>query len=280
MRIVHFSDLHFGLFPENFLTSLFDKRILGLTNFFLRRRSQMHRDFLDKAVKHILELKPQLTVCTGDIASIGSEREFEQAGTSLDPLINNPDFDFLYIPGNHDNYVPNQHNKQALEIIFKKLNKNRWKLNDLPIMLKYSNTEIMVCNETEPTNIFLSSGRLNKKTINTLQKWFSQKRQNNFYRVLIGHYPTRDQQGEPLSRRRRLNGGELIYEALKAGSLDVSLCGHIHDPFCHRQDNGSLEVCAGALPVKGTLNVIDLPRVNDKQIKQTWYFLYDKEKET
>ncbi len=270
MRIVHFSDIHFCLWPENFGRALFDKRILGLINFFLRRRSQVGHFSLDSALRRIEELKPQVVVCTGDVASISSEREFEKAVQTLSPLLANPDFEFVYIPGNHDHYVKDEHCQRAFREAFRKLNCDRWTLEELPATLMVENNELMVCDECRPTNIFLSSGYIEPGLEQALRSWLESPRRSGGHRILAGHYPTRDSKGQPLSGRRCLNGGEIIRQALRKGQLDAYICGHIHEPYTHQEECGSLEVCAGALTTNGKLNVLDLSSNGEEPIKQFW----------
>ncbi len=269
MRIVHFSDIHFGLWPERFIQALFDKRILGLLNYGLRRRRQAHRYSLKLALQRIIELQPRLVVCTGDVTSISSEREFAKASKALAPLLDSSDFDFIYLPGNHDHYVKDQHCQKAFRRAFEELNSGRWKLTDLPAIYDGGSYQMAVCDECRPTNIFLSSGYLDPALERYLKQWLENP-SPGVKRILAGHYPTRDGGGRPLSRRRRLNNAEVIRQALKSGHLDAYLCGHIHQPFLHREESGGLEVCAGALTWNGMINVLDLPADSRQPIEQFW----------
>ncbi len=269
MRVVHFSDIHLCLWPEQFYRALFDKRILGLINYALRRRGQMHREFLGRALETIAGLRPQLVVCTGDIASVGSEREFKRAEQSLQPLIDNPQFDFIYVPGNHDHYVRDHHCQRFFHDTFKRLNRNRWQIGDLPLTVTIDHHEFMLCDECRPTNIYLSSGDF-APCADFFRRWLDQPRDVGVRRILLGHYPTRDRLRRPLSRRRRLNHGVMVLDALRDGRLDVSLCGHIHSPFVHREASGGWEICAGSLTVKGMVNVLDIPDPGKGEIRQQW----------
>lgn len=56
------------------------------------------RDFLDKAIRQIREIDPDLTLVTGDLTDWGLESEFEEALSYLDKL-NEP---WYTVPGNHD----------------------------------------------------------------------------------------------------------------------------------------------------------------------------------
>ncbi len=72
MRIVHISDLHFG--------------------------EELVRSKVEKAVKQINELEPDLVVVTGDLSCWGIHSELREAFETLEKL--KPDY--FVVPGNHD----------------------------------------------------------------------------------------------------------------------------------------------------------------------------------
>ncbi|WP_457590705.1 metallophosphoesterase [Geoglobus sp.] len=72
MRIAHISDVHFGF--------------------------ELIRDKVEKAIKQINELEPDLVILTGDIGQWGIHHEFKDAYETLSDL--KPDL--FAIPGNHD----------------------------------------------------------------------------------------------------------------------------------------------------------------------------------
>ena len=72
MQIVHISDVHFGF--------------------------ELVRDKVEKAIRQINELEPDVVVLTGDIGQWGIHHEFREAYETLSGL----EPDLLAIPGNHD----------------------------------------------------------------------------------------------------------------------------------------------------------------------------------
>lgn len=256
MRIVHFSDIHMAANPRVF-QDLLDKRLLGTFNYLLRRRRHMHPEFLDRALTDIPQLKPDLVLCTGDITCIGSPAEFQRAVARLEPLANNPNFRFLYLPGNHDLYVPNQQCRQAFIEAFQRLNAEPWNDEKKPRQYQFHNVNLRVINECQPTTLISSSGRLPTITATHLEKWWRQLRQPGECRILCGHFPTAKANGKPLEARRRLHGYQTIEQALSQHHIDLHLCGHIHEPF-RRQENSAAEICAGALTINGQLAIIDI----------------------
>lgn len=260
MRIIHFSDTHFATLPENLWACLFDKRILGLMNYVTRRRHTMHkhREDIKAAVQSIQRLDPDAVVCSGDVTVIGSAREFAGARERLAPLVESSQFEFIYVPGNHDAYSKAAGCRRALRDAFHYLNRGCWQLEDMPQELRLGSVRFFVVNENRPTNIFLSTGYLQGNARVRLDSWLSEERAAHEVRILVGHHPTRLADGRLPARRRRFVGGDRVQDALLNGELDLSLCGHIHDPFRREFSGGRMEVCAGSLSANGVMVMIDI----------------------
>ena len=269
MRIVHFSDLHITCWPRE-LSALCDKRVLGLLNFALRRRHQFHPEYVERAVLRIRTLNPDWVILTGDITSVGTGSEFVRALEVLAPLCEtHTPFELLFVPGNHDNYVRKRACREALESTFARLNRNRWRLADLPQCLELPGLRVFVADESYPTSPWQSGGTLSALAWEKLQGWFAEPRKNSEKRLLVGHFPCRRGDGTPLPRRRRLHGGDLLWNALRDGRVDMALCGHHHQPFLRCEPNGAMEICAGALTVYGKINVLDFTPLTGK-FSQFW----------
>jgi len=257
MRIAHISDFHCCHWPPQ-LCSVFDKRLLGSLNYLLKRRHQLDYRYLKRAIQRIRMLGPDVVVISGDITCTGTPPEFQVALTELqDILLAGLPFAMIYVPGNHDAYVRNSACRQSLEQAFQRLNNKRWTLADLPARLQVGEIEFIVANECRPTCCLSSAGRLTADAAATLRQWLQQPRRQRGKRIRIGHFPLLDQRGHALGYRRRLYNAGVLAEALTTGSIDVSLCGHIHDPYIRHETNGSLEICAGALTMFGKINVLD-----------------------
>ena len=268
MRIFHFSDIHFSSFPRE-LSSLFDKRIFGFCNFLLRRKSRYHLSYLNAAIRHIQMSPPDMVICTGDITTLSDPIEFKQALDCLHPLYTDSRFDFLYVPGNHDYYVHRQKNKTALEQAFYTLNKNRWKLTELPLIYQWNSMRFLLVDQTHPMPLWSSSGNIKPNRVEWLRTILENDITESSPLILVGHFPLLDQEGEPLPRRRRCYNNEVLQKALSEGKIILSICGHIHDPFIRTYKG--LEYCAGSLSLTGLLNEITID--NDK-ISQQWIPCY------
>ena len=85
MKIIHFSDSHAGGPAEDWLAYL-DKRWVGVFNYRFRRRFRHDQGKLQKAVEYILDTRPDVAVCTGDLTSTGQPGEFAQIREVMKPL--------------------------------------------------------------------------------------------------------------------------------------------------------------------------------------------------
>lgn len=256
MRIVHFSDIHFGR-PSFKLTSLFDKRLLGTFNFLVRRKGELDESAVSRLYEKVAELAPDLIVCSGDITCVGEPSEFTAALAALRPFKELDNTCFFYTPGNHDAYVSRSCCIEAMDAACRFLNPPGCDLLGNQFF-EYSTREVDVAliHVAHPTNIFLSSGTLDPGVKNKLDGWCQGEKKRP--RVLIGHFPTRRADGSSLGGRRHLKGGGAISRHLTAGTVDLYLCGHIHSPFTRSFASGSLECCAGSLTMKNVFSIIDI----------------------
>ena len=77
MRIAHFSDPHAGGPAEDWM-AYFDKRWVGVFNYRFRRKFKHDLSKLSRAVEFVMDTKPDLAVCTGDLTSTGQPGEFDR----------------------------------------------------------------------------------------------------------------------------------------------------------------------------------------------------------
>ena len=248
-----------------------------MLNYMIRRRPHMREDYVRKAIGRIHELQPDCVVCTGDVTCVGSLPEFAKAKDLLHPLVNTQDFDFIYVPGNHDAYVRDSRCRRALTEAFEHLNRGRWSLDELPVRHRIQDVEFLLVNECMPTPIWGSYGALTAKAREALLDWYDEPRASSKARILIGHFPTRRKNGAKLARRRELRGGDVIREGLVSGNLNLSLCGHIHDPYINAFESDALEVCTGSLTTHGRMDIVDIDAAGG--VSQSWESVAGAQKE-
>ena len=269
MKIIHFSDIHASCWiddPRAFL----DKRFIGSLNFLLRRKAFHTWDYVRKAVKVIRNMAPDVVVCTGDLTTISGYNEFEKAKSVLLPLVEDQQIQFLYVPGNHDIYVQNAKCLKYVEEIFFFFNRQKWHLNDLPVYYDFKSIRFLLLNQAIPGAIYDSSGFMDDKTNRWLEDMFSEAQCDDMSICLVGHFPIFDQNGNNLSFRRRCRQNQKLQSAIRNGTINIALCGHIHDNFVRRESDGGIEMCAGSLTQHGKLNYFEVDSNNGKLLNQKW----------
>ncbi len=251
MKIVHFSDPHAGGGAEDIL-AYFDKRWVGVFNYRFRRRFRHDLQRLQKAVDYILRTKPDLAVCTGDLTSTGQPGEFAAVREILRPL-RDSDIPFVYMPGNHDCYVPRKKCVEAVRETFQWLNQERWDFGELPVKWQCKDVDLLLVNSSRPSNLLCSWGFMLRQDRDWLLERLAEPKERP--RILVSHYPLLEK--HPYLRvRHRLFGQKKIVEKLYAKNLDLSLCGHVHHPGAELDADGRGESCAGSITLNGTMKEI------------------------
>ena len=242
MRIAVFSDSH-TFSPPSSWNACFDKRAIGLVNYFYIRKHKHKQLYLEKVVKRIIALSPDIVICTGDLTTSGDRPEFELVCSILKPLVENSSFEMFYVPGNHDYYVKDAVCYESLKVAFHYLNRGRFRLEDLPRSLETKGLDFCFVNVCKPVNLFISSARMSKKNRNFIINWAETKTQKP--KVLVEHYPLIEE--PPILRfRHKLWGEKQVLEKLKSGKIDLSLCGHVHHPTQRIDEKGRGEIIIGS----------------------------------
>jgi 3',5'-cyclic AMP phosphodiesterase CpdA len=250
MRIVHLSDLHAAARPDS-LSAFFDKRLVGTLNHLFRRRFLHDQSLLKQLGAFVLELKPDVVVITGDVTSTGQPAEFAVALDALQPILNDEKVATLYVPGNHDAYVRNERCAASLAETFRVLNSSGATLSSLPLLQTISGVDFILVDETSPTNIFLSNGRVSQKSLNAIERICADVKKRP--RVLVGHFPLKPK----LSFRHGLVNQHRLNTLLEKGDIDLSLCGHTHKSMLEVDAAGRGEAVAGSFTKTRDVNIVD-----------------------
>ncbi|MCP4177399.1 MAG: hypothetical protein GY756_06515 [bacterium] len=259
MKIVAFSDSHASGYPSNW-SAFFDKRAIGLFNHHYFRQHQHNQDYLSVMVDKILDLSPDLVICTGDISTSGEPSEFKLTCDLIKPLTENKNFEFFYVPGNHDFYVRDKICIDALKDTFYYLNRKKIKFEDLPYSLKVNGVNLCLTNSCKPINLMLSTGKMNEETIAYILNWLDKDMPGP--NILVGHYPLIED--HPIMRfRHKLWGHKEILNALKSKRIDLSLCGHVHNPHASLDERGRGEIIIGSLTKNACFALIEYDEKKD-----------------
>ena len=252
MKIAHFSDPHAGG-PAEDVFAYFDKRWVGVFNYRFRRKFRHDMTRLARAVEYILDTKPDVAVCTGDLTSTGQPGEFEQVRPVLKPLRDSA-IPLLYLPGNHDCYVKRGKCVRAVNEMVEYLSRGDYRFRDLPLTRSYGGVEFLLLNCCRPSNLLCSWGFVDGADAEYIREVCRLEKSSP--RVLISHYPMIEH--HPFLRvRHRLFGQEPLLQLMRSGAIDVSLCGHVHKPYLEVDEAGHGECCAGSVTRNGSMVEID-----------------------
>ena len=259
MKIVHFSDPHAGGTAEDWM-AYFDKRWVGVFNYHFRRRFKHDLSKLEKAVDFILDTRPDAAVCTGDLTSAGQPGEFAKVLKVLERL-RNSDIPLLYMPGNHDCYVRRPKCVKAVHDAVEYLSKGKLRFSEYPQAVTIAEAQFLLVNTSAPSNLLCSWGFMTKENTHWIKDVCS-KDNGNLPRILLSHYPMYED--HPILRmRHRLFGQQEVVELIENGTISLSLCGHVHQPYIRRNSSSRvLEECAGSVTRNGSMVEITLENGN------------------
>ncbi len=248
MKIIHFSDPHAGG-PAEDVFAYMDKRWVGVFNYRFRRRYRHDLHKLKHAVDYILETRPDVVVCTGDLTSTGQPGEFAKVLPILRPL-RESGIPLLYTPGNHDCYVRRPHCVEAVRGMVDFLSRGDFGFGDFPLLRRHAGCDFLLVNTARPSNLLCSWGFLAAKDAAWLRRQCGESHRRP--RILVNHYPIFED--HPLLRlRHRLFGEKPVRRLIESGEIDLSLCGHVHRPYNRTDADGRGENCAGSVTRNGSM---------------------------
>lgn len=249
MKIVHFSDPHGGGPAEDWM-AYFDKRWVGVFNYRFRRKFRHDLSKLSRAVEYIMDTRPDVAVCTGDLTSAGQPSEFAKVLEILKPL-QQSDIPLLYTPGNHDCYVRRPQCVAAMKDAVRFMSQNRYTFDDLPLKLNFKGADFLIINTSAPSNLLCSWGFL-RTPHRDLAVRECENNDSRAPKILISHYPMTEE--HPFLRmRHRLFGQKKVLQLLTEKKLDLVLCGHVHKPYLKVDSSGRGECCAGSVTRNGSM---------------------------
>ncbi len=207
MRIVHISDLHFG--------------------------EELIREKVEKAVKQINELEPDLVILTGDVTCWGTHIEMRDAYETLSNL--KPDL--VAVPGNHD---ARNIGCEFFELYFGKTKK----------CIKTDDFVIVAADSTQPD---LDEGYIGLEQREWIEKSFRNDKINIF--AMHHHIVPIPETGR--ERNVLIDAGEVVELLIRKG-VALVLAGHRHMPYSIRLMRTHI-VHAGTL---GSFKVLGMPDQN------------------
>jgi Icc-related predicted phosphoesterase len=137
------------------------------------------------------------------------------------------------------------------------LSKGKFRFCDYPTFADIGNVRFLLLNTSAPSNLLCSWGFVKKSDAAKIAE-FCREKKSDQVNILLSHYPMYED--HPILRmRHRLFGQQELLKLIEAGSIDLSLCGHVHKPYLQRDASGRpLEECAGSVTRNGSMVEITL----------------------
>ena len=270
MRIAHISDIH--LFCGHCIRheNILNKRLIGLANWYLRRRRKMDFRILDLLSEKMKELEPKVLCITGDIVHLGFREEFERARKWLEGL--RSICPVKIVPGNHDAYLPeciprlkktfgDFFSIKGSEISGKAPLEDIFPVVDVD---EKSGVALIGLSTATPTGLIHATGSLGEGQIQRLGGALKDLGRKGLLRVILIHHP-------PIhgcvSKRRSLIDLDGLEKLVDKTGAEVFLFGHSHKRLVSPSN--------GNLSKRIYLNAPSITSISKDPVKRAGFFLID-----
>lgn len=214
----HLSDLHFFHMSLD-IRQLFSKRLIGVSNFLLRRRREFNYKLLEDLSSILIEEKVPFTLISGDVSCTALEQEFAKAQNFIQSL-QDQGIQTLTLPGNHDKYTSESSKKELFHNFFPScLSTSGFKIEQLN-----PSWWMIALDTTLPTPLFCCHGHFSlelEEKLDTALK--NLPREANV--ILANHFPISFKQEKALQREEALTALCKRHKKIK-----LYLHGHTHKP--------------------------------------------------
>ncbi len=279
LRIAHFSDTHVlslaGATPREFL----NKRATGAVNLAFNRAKQYRVELFEKLLDALVALRPDHTVCTGDLANLALEAEFRRVEEILVARFA-PDA-LTVVPGNHDAYERDATRAARFENHF-----GAWMPKDLragrpgvyPVVRLRPEFAVVGLSTAVPTPAFLATGTVGETQRAEVARVLAQPDLADKFRLVMLHHPLLPDPSRPLDVMRRLTDAPAVIETLRAGDPHLIVHGHNHVFLRNRlpgTDVPVIQVASGSRRKAGHMAELNVYRVRDARLVGIERHIYD-----
>jgi Icc protein len=171
-------------------------------------------DLLERAIDEVNELRPDVTIITGDLTADGFKQEYETARAFVDRIDCE---DVIVVPGNHDS-------RNVGYIHFEDLFGPRSR------DLHKGGVTIVAVDSSEPD---LDYGQIGRNRYVYIEERFSQPAE---LRIFVLHHHLLPVPGTGRERNVVYDAGDLLEVLLRAGA-NLVLCGHKHVPYAWKLED-------------------------------------------
>ncbi len=232
IRFVHLSDPHLQIDENPSALQLISKRLLGWSNWRRNRRHHHRAEILNKITDDIKRQAPDLTLLTGDVANIALPGEFAAAQKWIGSLGSSEQV--LFVPGNHDTYVPVPWD-EGLGRIAHYMNGMRLggesgpatNFDDFPYLRQIGPFRFIGLNSSPSTLPGLATGAIGSDQMQRLQTMLVKPDSQPCFTVLLLHHPAVK---GVVKRRKALDDDAALTQLIERSAVNLVVHGHAHYP--------------------------------------------------
>ncbi len=210
-----------------------NKRLIGLSNWYLRRRKIVDLGLLDLLEKKISKLRPDIICITGDLVHLAFREEFVLARDWLKGLCRISRVKI--VPGNHDLYIKESEKNMIryLSPFFsltpaENPDENRGHKSYFPALDILDECAFIGLSSAEPCGILKASGTVGKRQLEDLSGILKALKDKNVFRVILIHHPILS---GVVSSRKKLKDHHQLLHVLRQHGAELVLFGHVHKRF-------------------------------------------------
>ena len=171
-------------------------------------------NLLERAIREVNDLSPDLVVCSGDLTSFGFKEEYAQAKLYLDRIECD---ELVVVPGNHDS-------RNVGYIHFERLFGERSSVRHV------SGVTVVAVDSTEPD---LDHGQIGRGRYRWIEEQFAEPAD---LRIFVLHHHLLPVPGTGRERNVVYDAGDAI-ECLQRARVNLVLSGHKHVPYAWRLED-------------------------------------------
>jgi 3',5'-cyclic-AMP phosphodiesterase len=171
-------------------------------------------ELLERAIEEINELRPDLTIVSGDLTTDGFKAEYELAREYLDRIDSD---DLIVVPGNHDS-------RNVGYVHFEDMFGSRTRT------VHEKGVSIVALDSSEPD---LDYGQIGRNRYHYIEEAFSQPAD---LRLFVIHHHLLPVPGTGRERNIVYDAGDLL-EVLVRSGVHLVLCGHKHVPYAWKLED-------------------------------------------
>jgi 3',5'-cyclic-AMP phosphodiesterase len=171
-------------------------------------------ELLERAIEEINELRPDLTIVSGDLTTDGFKAEYELAREYLDRIDSD---DLIVVPGNHDS-------RNVGYVHFEDMFGSRTRT------VHEKGVSIVALDSSEPD---LDYGQIGRNRYPYIEEAFSQPAD---LRLFVIHHHLLPVPGTGRERNIVYDAGDLL-EVLVRSGVHLVLCGHKHVPYAWKLED-------------------------------------------